>query len=384
MGRTRDGDGSGPAGVLAADVTVVRAGALLAVAGAVHSAVNARLLRRPVLGAQGRARVSVLIPARDEAARIATCVAAARVQDVAELLVLDDESGDDTGELASAAGARVLHGTALPEGWLGKTHACAQLAAAADRGNDVLVFLDADVLLAPGAVAATVALLESSGLALVSPHPRQVAVTPAERLVQPLLQWSILTFLPLRLAERSARPSLAAANGQFLVVQRAAYERAGGHGAVRGAVLDDLALLRAIQLSGGRGGIIDGSRLASCRMYIGWAQLRDGYGKSLWAAFGSPGGAVAVLALLGVAYLVPPLAALRGSRAGLLGTAAAVAGRVITARTTGGRAWPDPLAHPASVAVFGYLTVRSHVQHRRGALQWKGRPLPSSRVRLAR
>jgi hypothetical protein len=108
-------------------------------------------------------------------------------------------------------------------------------------------------------------------------------------------------------------------------------------------------------------------------MYDGWAALQDGYGKSLWAAFGSPGGALGVLAGLGVAYVIPAVAALRGSRAGLLGYAAGVVGRVISARRTGGRAWPDALAHPVSVAAFGWLVVRSLAGHRRGRLTWKGR-----------
>jgi hypothetical protein len=152
-----------------------------------------------------------------------------------------------------------------------------------------------------------------------------------------------------------------------------AYERAGGH--VPDAVLDDLALLRAIKRTGGRGTVVDGSELASCRMYAGWAEVRDGYSKSLWSAFGSWPGAAGVLALLTVAYVVPPVAMLRGSRAGGLGYAAAVAGRIVAARRTHGRAVPDAFAHPLSIAVLGYLTARSHVLHRRRALRWKGRPI---------
>jgi hypothetical protein len=268
----------------------------------------------------------------------------------------------------------VLTGTPLPPGWLGKPYACQQLADAADPASDVLVFLDADVRLGPGAIPATVGLL--ADLDLVSPYPRQLAVSPAERLVQPLLQWSWLTFLPLRLAERSGRESLSAANGQLLAVRRAAYDRAGGHAAVRAEVVEDVALLRAVKRAGGRGGVADGTALADCRMYGGWPALRDGYTKSLWSAFGSPAGAVAVAGLLGLAYLVPPLAALAGSRIGLAGYAAGVTGRVVTARRTGGRTWPDALAHPVSVALFTGLTARSLRHHRAGKLSWKGRQLP--------
>jgi hypothetical protein len=368
---------------------LVRVGTVLACCGTAHAVVNARLLRRPkdptgaLLARSCAVGVSVLVPARDEAAHIVAFLAAVRQQDcaaIAEVLVLDDESRDDTARLAREvahgdAHVRVLDGARLPAGWLGKPHACAQLAAAADPRTSVLVFVDADVRLAPSAVAAAVELLESSGLDLISPHPRQLAGSVAERLVQPLLQWSWLTTLPLRVAERSARPSLAAANGQFLVVRRDAYERAGGHAAVRDEVLDDLALLRAVKRAGGHGVVVDGSALASCRMYTGWGELRDGYGKSLWSAFGSPAGAAGVVGVLALAYVVPGVAALRGSRVGALGYLAAVAGRVVAARATGGRWWPDALAHPVSILAFGWLTGHSVAVRRRRTLSWKGRYL---------
>ena len=373
-------------GLVRRGAALVRVGAGLAAAGAAHAAVNATLLRRPdPLARPGPERVSVLLPVRDEAPTVRACLEAVLAQDgVAEVLVLDDGSTDGTGELARAVAdprLRVLAGAPLPPAWLGKPHACQQLADAADPRSDVLVFLDADVVLAPGAVAATVDLLRRHRLDLVSPYPRQRTVTPVERLVQPLLQWSWLTFLPLRLAERSPRPSLAAANGQLLAVRRPAYDRAGGHSAVRADVLDDVALLRAVKRAGGRGGVADGTALATCRMYGGWAELRDGYTKSLWSAFGTRAGATAVTGLLGVVYVLPAAAALAGSRAGLAGYVAGVTGRVVAARRTGGRAWPDALAHPVSVLAVAGLTARSWRAYRAGTLSWKGRTLPGRAVR---
>jgi hypothetical protein len=340
--------------------------------------------------------VAVLLPLRDEAHRVTPCLRALLAQRGVPLLsivVLDDGSSDGTAEVVTAVAAgdprvRLVTGAPLPPGWLGKPYACHQLAAEADPAAPVLVFVDADVVLAPDAVAACVALLHEAHADLVSPYPRILAGGPAERLVQPLLPWSWLTFLPLRAMERSPRPSLAAAGGQLLVASRDGYRRCGGHAAVRDRVLEDIELARAVKRAGGRIALADGSRIAECRMYgssmggaagIGkaWQELQAGYTKSLWASFGSPLGAFAVVLLLILLYVVPLIAALFGSLAGLVGYALGVTGRVVTARATGGRAWPDALAHPVSIVLFAWLVLRSYRGRAGGRLTWKGRPINS-------
>jgi Glycosyltransferase like family 2 len=352
-----------------------------------HAAVNARLLRRPpARSSPVDTTVAVLLPVRDEADRVGPCLRALLAQRGAadmEILVGDDGSTDGTAAVVRAVAAgdprvRLLSVGSPPVGWLGKPHACHRLAAATTA--PVLVFVDADVRLAPDAIAATLTLL--AGFDLVSPYPR-IQASGAQRLVQPLLQWSWLTFLPLRAMERSARPALAAAAGQLFAVRRDAYRRAGGHAAVRGQVLDDIALARAVKRSGGRIALADGSAIATCAMYRSWAELVAGYTKSLWAAFGSPAGAVATVFGLAVLYSVPPALAVAGAMtgrpglvaAGLAGYALGVLGRVVAGRASAARVWPDALAHPVSIVLFGWLVVRSLRRRQRGDLTWKGRPV---------
>ncbi|MGW4245396.1 glycosyltransferase [Nocardia sp. NPDC004722] len=336
--------------------------------------------------------VTVLIPARDEAERLPALIADLRAQQgISDLgvVILDDGSTDGTEAAALAAIGDddrffLSRNDIDPApGWTGKTAACARLAALAS-GDDVLIFLDADVRLASGALAAAVHELRRTGAALVCPWPRQLAVSPAERLVQPLLGWSWASTLPVALANRTRRPSMSVACGQFLVFDAAAYRAIGGHAAVAGAVTEDLAIARVLRRAGRPTALVAAGPLAETRMYRGASELTEGYTRWLWSAYGGRAGSIAVGSIAALAFWAPPLAALGGRgrlrRIGLLGYGAAVTGRLL-ARSTETGTRPEPadvlaaLAHPLSVAAYLALCARSHRAHRAGALRWKGRPL---------
>lgn len=366
---------------------VVATGTLLACAIAAHTVANLRHLRRPDPQApEVDEPVTVLIPARDEEAHIATTLRSVLGQSGVPslaVLVLDDGSNDATASIVAdiaAADSRVtlVRGadTPPPSGWLGKPWACARLAEQAS--GSVLVFVDADVVLGPHAVRAVTATLREQGLGLVAPYPRQIAGSWLERLVQPLVTWTWAATMPLRWAETSLRPSLSAANGQLLAFDAADYRAMGGHGAVRDDVLEDVGLMRAMKRSGRRTATVDGSHLAECRMYDGPQALVDGYAKSLWSAFNGPVSSAAATGLLVLVYVVPAAAAV-GARSprtraiGALGYAAGVASRALVARRTGEPVLPDTLAQPASIVALSALTAVSWVRHLRGTNTWKGR-----------
>ncbi|MCA9982582.1 MAG: glycosyltransferase, partial [Anaerolineales bacterium] len=160
--------------------------------------------------------VSILIPARNEAAVIGESVQLLSAQGYSqrEIIVLDDNSEDGTGSIAqqAAGDVRVLTGSPLPAGWMGKNWACHQLAQHAQ--GDILLFTDADVRWQPGALAAVVDLFERTEADLLTVWPTQITVSWGERLTVPLIAMTVLAYLPVQLAHDFYHPLAAAANGQ--------------------------------------------------------------------------------------------------------------------------------------------------------------------------
>ena len=182
--------------------------------------------------------VSVLIPARNEQRNIGPAVRSILESTGApiEVIVLDDASTDKTAEIVreiAKSDRRVRLETAppLPPGWCGKQHACHVLSGLAS--HPVLIFLDADVRLKPGAVARMTAFLEQSGAALASGVPEQVTRTSSERLLVPLIHFVLLGFLPIRRMRIDLIRPLGAGCGQLFVAFRHAYVASGGHRAIR-------------------------------------------------------------------------------------------------------------------------------------------------------
>lgn len=237
-------------------------------------------------------RVSVLIPARNEAVVIAETVRRLLAQDYPsfELLLLDDQSEDGTAEIARAAAGgdtrlRILSGAPLPAGWMGKSWACHQLAQAAQ--GEILVFTDADVRWETGALSRLVGEMQRRGADLQTVWPTQETHTWGERLVVPLLAFVIVGYLPLLAVHYIPWPVFAAAMGQCLAFRRLAYEAIGGHAAIRASILDDMAFAKAIKRRGMHLRVADGAGLIRCRMYRSWAQVRDGFAKNILAGHGN-------------------------------------------------------------------------------------------------
>ena len=317
--------------------------------------------------------VAILIPMRNESRNVDGILGTAlssKGLSRSEVIVYDDQSSDGTSELLKKYPVRVVRGETPPPGWLGKNNALAQLSRATDA--DFLVYLDADVRVTPHAIASAISTMKTFGWDFISPYPRQLSQTPLERLFQPLLQWSWLSSVPLRIAESGKFPSMVVANGQFFVVRRNAYQVINGHDAIRSEVLDDLALAKELSKSGFRGSVAEGSRVAECRMYHSARELVDGYTKSLWRAFSNPVVAAIIALLLLATSVVPLIDGIRGYLVGWIGYTLVVLSRIISALRT--RTIPNTaLLHPLSILILLYLLALSFLRRSRGKLHWRGR-----------
>jgi glycosyltransferase involved in cell wall biosynthesis len=308
------------------------------------------------------ASVSVLIPARDEESNIARCLDSALAQgsSVLEVLVYDDHSRDRTPDLVAAYArgdrrVRLVGPAALPEGWCGKTFACAQLAAEA-RGR-WLLFLDADARLRRNAVALIVGEALARGVTLLSCWPRLVTRGFWEGALMPMLNFVVFTLYPAPLALRRNDPSLGLAHGSCLLARRDAYEAVGGHGVVRGELFEDVRLAQAWRGHGQRGLCLDGRRVVAVRMYRSLPEIWAGFRKNFYPAFRTARAFWAFVALHLLVFLLP----------------FALAARVALALRFG-HAWWSAALHPLGEALLVALGLASWLRCKSGrGVEWKGR-----------
>ena len=269
---------------------------------------NLRLLRAPAR-AEGRPAVSVLIPARNEEANIAAACAAVLASEGVEieLVVLDDGSTDRTPEiLAGIDDPRLVMASAppLPAGWSGKQHACQRLSERAS--HELMVFVDADVRLAPDAVTRMAGFMQRNpAVGLGSGFPRQVTVTWSEVLLLPLIHFLLLGYLPMAVMRSSVSPGLGAGCGQLFIARRAAYRAAGGHAAIRASLHDGLMLPRAFRRVGSQTDLFDAGEFARCRMYVNAAQVWEGLCKNATEGMARPGALPVWTAILFIGQVLP-------------------------------------------------------------------------------
>lgn len=355
------------------------------------AAANLAILRTPEPGVEAGGLVSILIPARDEAAVIAGTVRAALASTglSVEVLVGDDHSTDATAQIVQGIAKtdprlRLVAVPQLSEGWTGKNHACAALSRAA-KGTRLL-FIDADVTLAPRAAASLCAHAERTGSALVSGVPRQLMGSLGEKLTVPIINVLLVGYLPMALMRARPDPSLGTACGQLVLVDAQAYAASGGHGAIRETLHDGLRLPRLMREHGYRTDLVAGQALATCRMYRGLAQAWAGFAKNAHEGMATPRALPVWTLLLIGGHALPWLLLIGGLIGGASSTAMLVAlcACLVSLATkvaiTLHSAEPGStiVLHPAAICVA--LAIQWDVLLRRqrtGARVWKGRNYPA-------
>jgi glycosyltransferase involved in cell wall biosynthesis len=283
---------------------------LCAVIPAALFCLNLRLYVPPPEAGTKLPSISILIPARNEAAGIARAVThalATRDMDF-EVVVMDDNSSDATASIVLALAeqnsrVRLERAPLLPPGWNGKQHACWSLAHAAR--HPLLCFVDADVTLAPDCIARMAQFLVDTDSAMVSGFPRQITVTFLEWLLLPLIHFVLLGFLPVSRMRAGTDPALAAGCGQFLLCTREAYFATEGHSQIKQTMHDGLLLPRLFRANGFRTDLADITHLADCRMYSTAAQVWNGLAKNATEGIAAPARIVPVSLILLLGQVLP-------------------------------------------------------------------------------
>ena len=329
--------------------------------------------------------VSVIVPARNEEANLAQCLQSLVSQTGVsfEIIVVDDASTDRTRQIAqSFPQVRVVGAPPLPHGWTGKNHALAAGAKVAQ--GKWLLFTDADTIHHPGSLARSIAEAEQHSAALLSYSPAQEVHGFWENAVMPVIFAELAcTYRPSQVSNPAS--CAAAANGQYLLVTRHAYDAVGGHAAVATSLLEDVALAQAVKTSDRKIVFRFGGDAVRTRMYRSFFQLREGWTKNLTLLFPSPL-RLATLRLteflLIVGSATVAIAAIsRGKyRPGSLVAILAVI--LITTFFSRIRqahfSWTSNIVAPFGLPIFSYLLLRSRRAYKKGTVMWKGRTYAST------
>jgi Glycosyl transferase family 2 len=340
--------------------------------------------------ASRRPSVSVIVPARNEEANLRACLESLLVQVGIEfeIIVVDDGSTDRTRAIAESFPAvRVITPSPLPPGWTGKNNAVA--AGAREARGEWLLFTDADTVHKPGSLARAAAEVEQHHADLLSYSPEQEVHGFWEKAIMPVIFAELArTYRPSDVSD--PRLPAAAANGQYLLIRRRAYDAVGGHAAVATSLLEDVALARAVKSSGRRIFFRFGGDAVRTRMYRTLPQLVEGWTKNLTLLFPHPG-------RLALRRLFDFVAAIIGYAIAIVAwrTGSALVALVVAAVTSmfmlflfrrirhAHFSWDATVLAFLGLPLFSYLLLRSKLSYKRGNVSWKGRTYAGESVPVA-
>ncbi|MFA6249559.1 MAG: glycosyltransferase family 2 protein [Mucilaginibacter sp.] len=333
----------------------------------------------PRIGKHYEDKVSILIPARNEADDILTLLQSIAQQNYQnyEVIVLDDNSSDNTFALCeefarSHKNFKAIKGEVLPAGWLGKNFACYQLAQQA-TGNYFL-FLDADEKIGDRLINSAIHRMNLRGLSLLSLFTNQTMLTTGENMVVPLMHYILLNLLPLRLVYLVKSAAVAAASGQFMLFNAEDYNNYQWHQQAKNKVVEDVEIMKIVKASKLNGEALLANGMISCRMYKGYNEAVNGFGKNFLAAFNYNvfGFLIYLLLIIGGPVVVvmtmnPNFIAMM---AGLI-----MLSRIMISLTAGQNAWLNLLLHPIQMLSLLLIGITSIQKYLTKTTVWKGRKI---------
>lgn len=331
----------------------------------------------PRIGRHYQDKVSILIPARNEAEDILALLQSIHQQNYTnyEVIVLDDGSNDSTFAIceefaASHSKFAAIKGNELPDGWLGKNFACHQLAQKAT--GKFFLFLDADEQVQPGLINSAVHRMYLRNLSLLSLFTNQDMRSAGEEMVVPLMHYILLNLLPLRLVYLLKTPSVAAASGQFMLFDADNYRSNQWHKQVQNKVVEDVEIMRAVKASGFNGEALLANGMISCRMYKNYPEAINGFGKNFLAAFNYNVFGFIVYLLLIVAGPMMVIAAMNLNLIFIM-VGLIVLSRVMISLSAGQNALLNIFLHPVqmfSLLLIGITSINKRITN---TTTWKGR-----------
>jgi glycosyltransferase involved in cell wall biosynthesis len=297
-----------------------------------------------------------------------------------EIIVVDDDSRDRTRDIAQSFAnqqVRVVEAGPLPAGWTGKNNAVTAGSRAA-RG-EWLLFTDADTIHRPGSLARSLDEAKRHGAAMLSYSPEQIVKSFAEKAVMAVIFAELAaSFRPSQVSDPNS--PAAAANGQYILITREAYDAVGGHAAIASNLLEDVALARAVKRSGRKIFFRYGGHAVQTRMYRNFTQLREGWTKNLALLFPSPARLAALRALefvlIVASFAISIASVLRGHRlsAAVAGILVVILYGVFLARIRRAHfSWDANILAVFGLPLFSYLLLHSKRSHAEGNVHWKGR-----------
>lgn len=255
-----------------------------------YNSLTAPTLRNKKVSFADETLISILIPARNEEKNIGGCLDSLINQSYLnyEIIVLDDESTDSTPKIVNEYAQKdnrikLINGKPLPQEWLGKNWACHNLSKEAN--GKILLLIDADVRLAENAISTALQVYNEKKVQMLSSFPTQIIKGYGARIIVPLMNWLLLSFLPLRKVYTSSNISFSAANGQFIMIDKNVYEEIGGHESVKERVVEDMELIRSVKKNGYKVITVLGGDTVFCEMYSSFKNAFNGFSKNFYPGF---------------------------------------------------------------------------------------------------